>query len=185
MRRIAPEARACDMLLFGRNADVSSPLPLKYGVDMDADMVYNIVIGITFNGCRLFSGARMSGGYIDFTLTDEAIFELAAPYMGIPLTLPEAPFEHGRNLCSVRARLIWAAKTGGSFFYPRDALLRRAFLCCLFADTEGSRQRAAVLADEALEKSRRARFTGGETLSGGAAHVMAAALGKNEIDKIP
>lgn len=176
LRLVFPQAEPVDLLFFGSEADICSPLPAKYGVDTSAEMVYNAVNGVTLGGFPLFCCTRINGGYIEFTLSDEALSELARLCAAPEAKPPSKPFDHGRNADSVAARLIWLANGGAGFYPPHDPILKKAFLACLLADTESSRQRALSLAEKALCLSRRARMSGGEALSPGAALCMAAAL---------
>lgn len=176
LRELCPGAGPEDILFFGPHADVSSPLPLKYGVDISEDMVYNFMNMVAFCGSPLFSHTRINGGYIDLTFSDEALNALAGLFEGVKPFLPREPFEHGRDPYSLSARLLWAAEISCGFQVPRDPVYRRAFLFCLLADTESSRARALSLSEEALKKTRLASLEGAETLSGGAAKCMAAAM---------
>lgn len=174
LRRYCPEAEACDLLFFGGRADVCSPLPVKYGLDSGADMVYNIKTGISVGGAPLFSSVRLSGGFLEMTLNRTAAEYLAGPFSarGAEAEMPES-FEPGPNADCIKAGLLHAARTskGGLGLIPEDGEARRALLFTLFADTSASRSIALRACEKVLETNRRT-----PVLGAGAALACAGAI---------
>lgn len=174
-----PEASAEDLKFFGSEADICSPLPAKYGLDTDRDTVYNMVNGTTILGRPMLRSAALSFGYLNFTLTEQALELLAdeAIIHGQPF-IPDERIETGSGLYSVRSRLRdIAAVSDGAFYEPIGRVMRSAFLHCLLADSPASLSIALSEADEAIRIHRIAKACGeGELLSGKAALAMAACL---------
>ncbi len=171
LRQLCPNAVRDDLLFFGEGGDLCSPLPLKYGIDIDADIVYNIKDTIAFKGVRLFSEAYVKEGYITFIVGPEALSALAEEAsLAADTRLPEET-EIGLNPEFIRAELLTAAFSAGEtpFFAPEGTLAHRALWCCLCADSPSSRAVALRLADKALRENRRIRC-----LSRSAALAMAA-----------
>lgn len=172
-KHVHPDAAECDVLLFGTEAEVASPLPLKYSIDNIRDRIYNISKDVELNGSRYFEEVRLSGGYIEFTVGDGGFAELAEVFRGAhPAVGAMADrFEIG-SAGYVHARLLHTVNTaGGDFLLPSSVLARRALWLCITAETKQSRSLALRACAAALDEHRRLG-----TLSAAAAAVMASAI---------
>ena len=173
LRRVFPGARGEDLLLMGERADVCTPLPRKYGLDIDDKTVYNILYETRLGGERLFSEAEAVDGFLNFRLSDGAVARFAEGLAGG--ASPERPkaARIGLNPEYVRMLLLHAADTAAEDgpLPPKDEGARRALRCCMAADSAASLQVSLRLAGEVLRRNRR------ELLLGRAAALaMAAAL---------
>lgn len=171
--KVFPEAEPGDILLMGERADVCTPLPRKYGIDIGGETVYNILYEANIGGVQLFSGADVSDGFLNFRLSDGAVARFAQGLAGgASLERPKAARV---GLCReyVRLLLLHAADTAKEDgpLPPSDEGARRALRCCMAADSPASLQIAVRLADEVLRRNRKTRLLGRT-----AALAMAAAL---------
>lgn len=173
LRKVFPEASGGDILLMGERADVSSPLPRKYGIDIGEETVYNILYEANIGGVQLFSGADVSDGFLNFRLSDGAMARFACGMAGgASLRMPEAA-QVGLNAEYLRMLLLHAANLaeGDGPLPPTDEGARRALRCCMAADSPAARQIAMRLAEDVLRRNRSTRLIGRV-----AALAMAAAL---------
>lgn len=171
LRRVFPDAGPGDLLFFGGAADVCSPLPAKYGLDIGADTVYNILTGVSVGGSPLLESLESRGGFLEMTLSPAAVELLAASAAGRGACMPER-FELGANADCIKAGMLHAArlaKDGG--FVPGDAGARKALLLTLFADTPQSRSIALKACETILDENRRRSILGA-----GAATACACAI---------
>ncbi|MBO4385141.1 MAG: hypothetical protein J5854_06960 [Clostridia bacterium] len=164
-----------DLLFFGDRADVVSPAPKKNSLDAEPNMVYNIKSS-SYKGALLFEDVTASGGFVNMTLSNEAIGLLADVFVEGRL-LPGIPdgFRIGGN-GELLAMLIPIAKSCGGEFPPKDPAVRRATLSAMFSDTPESLNRAAAHIRRALKLDRAARVSGKRLIPGRAALIMALAL---------
>lgn len=187
LNALAPiEPRVCesDMLFFGEAADVSSPLPVKYRLDITPGTVYNIKTTTFFRGAPLFAEVWASGGFLNFGISPEA-WRLIAGDPDESLLDEEPPeiFELSTGPAAARALLLSLARAsneeGG--IPPSDPVIKRAFRFCLMADTEGRQRLAAKAVFDALSNHRRAKALCEKSalITKDAALAMAAALDKN------
>lgn len=182
-KSIFPRFERGDLLFFGDRADVVSPAPRKYSLDADENMVYNIKSS-SANGTPLFREAASCGGYLNMTLSDEAVSSLADEFIAgrVPGDIPGA-FRLGSD-GELLVRLIPLSRTDGGVFPPEDPDIRRAVLFSMFAETKESGSRAAGLIRRALSKDRMARACGKRLIPGKAALVMALFLEEKVYQKV-
>lgn len=160
LRRVFPEAQPCDLLFFGGAYDVCSPLPAKYGLDIGADTVYNILTGVSVGGSPLLESLESRGGFLNMTLSPAAVELLAASAAGRGAGMPER-FELGANADCIKAGLLHAARLAPDAGYvPGDEGARRALLLTLFADTQRSRSIALKACETTLDNNRRRPILG-------------------------
>lgn len=181
LRLLAPGAERGDIKYFSGFADVSSPLPAKYGIDIDAPTVYNILKQTALEGVPLFLRASAEGGFLNLYLTDEAIEKLAEISCELGGSLePAAEIEVGTNPASVHARLSAIAHSSEDGAFTLTGIGRRAFLRILTASTEASLNIALAETEGALWAHRRALVKGERSMliPGRAARAMALALSR-------
>ncbi|MBO6061598.1 MAG: hypothetical protein J6P98_05745 [Clostridia bacterium] len=176
LRRVFPGAGSADLLFFGPAADIASPLPGKTGLDFTEEKVYNILTNVSAGWSPLFTRVGVSGGFLEFTLSDPAVEYLASALLAERGAPPfPAGFELGPEPACAVAGLLTAAACAkdAGFTVPKEPEIRKALLLSLFADTPASVNKAVRAAQNALRSSRR-----GAQLSRGAALSMAAALSR-------
>lgn len=181
LRRLCPQLTERDLLFFGTRCDVAAPVGAKYGIDTDAESVYNVVNG---TDCLLsFSEAAVKGGFIGLTVSDETLEFLlreALRRFGSD-TAAAGTVETGDETGCVRALLATAAgRSGAADGIPSDRTLRRALWLCITADSPASFARAVSAASEAVSLHRRGVALGKAEMQLGpsAARAMAASLGR-------
>jgi hypothetical protein len=182
LREYCPKCSADDPGFFGSRADIAVPLGVKYGLDMDERMVYNIKNGVSMDGFPLFSSARMSSGFLELRIRDEALCRFARGTVSradAAAFLPPDEFELFKGLGFIRARLLdLFRQRGGDITVPVSPEARRALWHCLTADSPSSLNVALKEAGEAAERGRLDGLNGNGAfeLSGGAALAMAVSL---------
>lgn len=181
---LTPSAEKSDISFFGAVADVSSPLPRRYGLDITPEMVYNIRKSTVFRGVLLFSDVWEGGGFLNFNLSPEVWELIADEAISLQTSYePDDPIELSPDPALVRAMLLDAAheSKGEGVFPPSDPVISRAFRFCLMADSLSRRSLAARAAYEAISLHRRNKALGNTAgvISKKAALAMAAALNQD------
>ena len=163
LQRVFPGAGASDITFFGAYADVSSPLPRKYGVDISETAVYNIRDEVCLGGRALFSEAWVSGGFINFGISEEAFLSLCEGLGNAPSSPAEVI---GLSPCGVDyavARLLDTANERPDAPFSlgrRFSSVRLSFRMAVFCDSPASRNLAADACLKALALDRRERLLG-------------------------
>ena len=179
-----PGAEAADFGFFGKKADISAPLPAKYGVDLRPDAVYNIGYDTVSGSVPLFSGISSEGGFADLNFSEAALEAFADE--AISAGIIETPCERialGRTAEAIHARLLTAAEclSEGGFRAPASRAARSAFVQLLAADSPSSLNVALEAAEAALDAHRRRPVFCKKALL-----AMAAALSRSiEIKSLP
>ena len=168
------EADERDVLLFGAEHPVSSPLPLKIGVDNFQSRVYNMSKDSEKFESWLFGGVRLEGGYAEFDLKGSGmmllfeLFEAEHTEAGTPADR----IALGTNAGCVHARLLHTCETAaGGFYLPSEKNAKRALWLCMMA--RSSSQWSLALEAAALAMNEH-RING--TLCARVARAMAAAV---------
>lgn len=175
IRSFAPGAEGCDIGFFGETADISSPVPRKFGLDITPEMVYNIVYSTKLGGVPLLKSGSCENGFLNFTVSDEALRILAEEAAaGLGLSCPADVIEVGDTPAFLHAKLLGAALTAADDLIPSDPSVRRALWQCIAADSPESVGRAVSSVSAAF----RALSASGARLGRTAALAMASGVGK-------
>ncbi|MBO4847701.1 MAG: hypothetical protein J5586_00925 [Clostridia bacterium] len=179
LREFYPRADGSDLLFTGAY-DIVSPLPLKYGLDRESDIVYNIMNRVKLCGFPMFSRVWIDSGYIDFRLSDGAV-EWIEVQAAAPCSVPDA-FEIGNDTGYLLALLLTAADTAK----PEDPAIpegsvRRALLHAVFAASPSSRNTAIREAHAVVSEHRRAKPGSPERMGKKTTLALAAAFSQEII----
>ena len=142
-----------DLDFFGGYADIASPVPRKYGVDLTDDIVYNIRVSSVFDSLPLLESVIQENGYWSFTVSSGVIEYLAAEAAsGIERLTPCPEMDTGLDPRFLHARLLDAAERNVGDDIPEA---RRALWLALTADPERNRSIILRAVADALDRSRR------------------------------
>lgn len=181
LKLLCPRADEGDLLFFGTKCDIASPIGVKYGVDTDAESVYNIMNRT--DGFLRFSEADVESGFIRLTVSDETleflVKEAISRFGGVQS--PQEAVETGENPAYARALLLTAAGRGSDHDrIPTSGILRRALWLCLMADSTASLAKAVSAVMQAICVHRRGVALRDPEMQLGpsAAGAMAACIGR-------
>ena len=172
-----PRITGKDLLFFGVKADISSPVPLKYGVDITEEIVYNIISSSKIEGQPLFERVWQEDGFWNFAVSSGAL-ELLAREAALeaerltpcPLIVTGLTPEH------IHARLLSVAQCSRHGAVPSDSAARRALWLALTANPDANRQLILRETGIALDRARRMPHTAG--IGAEAALAIAACIEK-------
>lgn len=154
LRELFPLITEGDLLFFGKKADISSPAPQKYGVDISCSAVYNICKDVIIGKSTLLSSVVTVGGFINLNVSDEGLGAL----IGYASSLGEAALPDtvkvGSDLSYVIAKLLDISYQAEAFSLIPTGEARRALWICLMADRPSSLNVAAELAYAAIREHR-------------------------------